>query len=114
MPAATSPFATDRTSSRKRAAVTSAQPPAPSGRLNTAWSGASAALRTTSSVRLPEVGGSIDEGVEYSRTGVLPARGTGGVAHVTGDRGPLCRQAGSGRVAGWRTAVPNQPHHRQQ
>ena len=72
MPDATSPLATAVTSPWKAAAVTPSQPSAPR-RLKTTSEPCSRALLTTSSVRLPDVGGSNVGGVEYSRTcGRLP------------------------------------------
>src|SRR5215475_11282406 len=82
MPAATRPLATARTSDRNSAAVTSRQPwsgPSPDRRENTTASAASAALVTTSSVRLPVVGISTFSGDEYSRTVPPHLRGAGPV-----------------------------------
>src|SRR5262245_17366556 len=95
MPAATSPFATARTSARNSAAVTSSHDP-PRRRENTTASGASAALTTTSTVRLPVEGISTWSGEENSRTPGGYRRGVG----PRSDR--LAGPAGS-------TAVPATP-----
>src|SRR4051794_433635 len=89
MPAATSPLATPQTSSWNVAALTPTQPSA-LGRLKTTASACARALVTTSSVRLPDDGGSMVDGVEYSRTcGTLPRRVLGPGPHpvrsLTGD-----------------------------
>ena len=71
--------------------MTSSQSSTPAeGRLKTTSSGASAALRTTSSVRFPLVGMSTDWGVEYSRKLDPPRR----------DRTAGYRRAGVPRFSG--------------
>src|SRR3954466_15028632 len=91
MPAATRPLATARTSPRKVAALTSSQP-SPRRRENVTASGASAALRTTSSVRFPVAGTSTVSGEEYSRNGAS-SRGRmtfpGEVTAEWGQRDPI-------------------------
>src|SRR5436190_13819304 len=78
MPAATNPLATDRTSARNSAAVTSPHPSSVR-RAKTTARGASAAFVTTSSVRLPVAGISTFSGAEYSRT--LPPNAGSRVGH---------------------------------